>query len=409
MWNLARGIPLYWHLALDTTITHFFTIYLAHGGHFALAAAVSTGDSLLKLVFAVAGSAVAARTGLPTRVAWCRYLRPALAVAWLAAISLLYSEGSDLLVITAVIAFKVVLLVDGAFSADFPFVAQQAFALDLTQSASIQNIIWRGSLAVAPAFALSIVNRDVDIFYFVPVIVVLLGLSLFALQSVDETVLESGSAERSESDDVRSKRLFSSVMRNRLMRWGLVYQLVVNFAFGGVTYLLIVELKPTSNIALNGISALYLLFFVYQIAVMLMGDGAIPVTRLGGIVGIVALTAGLTIAIGSCTNFWLDITLCSSMGLLYAFELGAVQKVLISKLKGPQYLSYSALSKVCARLSSAASVAMLGFGVAMGVSPSSLLIMCGVVGLFGALLLKLCVPQASGRVASAQMSNEGGA
>ncbi|PMS36955.1 hypothetical protein B0G57_1454 [Trinickia symbiotica] len=409
MWNVARGIPLYWHLALDTTIAHFFTIYLAHGGHFALAAAVSTGDSLLKLVFAVPGSAVAARAGLPTRVAWCRYLRPALAVAWLAAISLLHSEGSGLLVIAALIAFKLLLLVDGAFSADFPFIAQQAFALDLSQSASIQNIISRGSLALAPAFALSIVNRDLDIFYFVPVIVVLLSLSLLALQSVDETVLASGSAEKSESDDARCKRPFSSVMANRLMRWGLLYQLVVNFAFGGVTYLLIVELKPTSNIALNGISALYFLFFVYQIAVMLMGDGAIPAARLSGIVRIVALTAGLAIAIGSCTNFWLDITLCSAMGLLYAFELGAVQKVLISKLKGPQYLSYSALSKVCARLASAASVAMLGFGVAMGISPSSLLIMCGVAGLFGALLLKLCVPQSSGRVARAQMSNEGGA
>jgi hypothetical protein len=409
MWNLARAIPLYWHLALDTTITHVFTIYLAHGGHFALAAAVSTGDSLLKLVFAVPGSAMASRTRLPTRIAWCRWLRLTSVVAWLAAIFLLCNEGTGRVVIAALVTFKVALFLDGALSADFPFIAKQAFALDLSQSASIQNIISRGSLAVAPAFALSIVNRDVDIFYFVPVIAVLLGLSLFALQSVDKTVRASGTEEKSESDHLHAKWPFVSVMANGLMRWGLLYQLVVNFAFGGVTYLLIIELKPTSNIALNGISALYFLFFVYQIAVMLMGDGAIPATKLGSIVRIVALTAGLAIAIGSCTNFWVGITLCSAMGLLYAFELGAVQKVLISKLKGPQYLGYSALSKVCARLSSAASVAMLGFCVAMGMSPSSLLIVCGVVGLCGALLLKFYIPQSSGRVASTPVSNEGGA
>jgi hypothetical protein len=174
------------------------------------------------------------------------------------------------------------------------------------------------------------------------------------------------------------------------------------------TNLLIINLKPTANAALNVLSALYFLFFTYQIVVLVAGDKAIPAKKLDNIVHIVFGTSVLSITLGTSSNFWLGMALCAAMGLLYAFELVAVQKVLISKLKGPRYLEYSALSKVCARIASAASVTLLGLGVGMGIPPSSLLIVCGSVGLCSALLLKKLNPEREWEARSGSVTDEEG-
>jgi hypothetical protein len=273
----------------------------------------------------------------------------------------------------------------------FPVPAQRG--LDLSQNSSIQNIIARAALAVSPAFALSLTNRKLTVLYFLPALVMLSCIGLSALRSIGKVTPPLEKAGHFPFDKGYRAMSFRSITSSGLMRWGFLYQLTVNFAFAGITYLMVITLKPTSDFALNGLSALYFSFFVYQIVVMFIGDNAIPATKLDNIVYIVCGTAILSIAIGASSNLWLSIALCSAMGLLYAFELVAVQKILISKLNGPGYLEYSALSKICARIASAASVALLGLGVGIGIPPSSLLIVCGLVGLCSALLLRATNPE----------------
>jgi len=398
MHKTARGIFLYWHLVLDTLISQFVAIRVAHSGQLGLAAAVSVTDSLLKITILFPGAQIASRVDLAERVRWSVWLRLMLLAAWL--ICLFVVEGDDALIVMAVafLFFKVLFIFDNAISADFLFAARGAFGIELSQAASIQSIVSRGTLAVAPTLGLSFVAHKLSFVYLCLPAAILSGAGVLTLLKMSKVASPSMQSLRIESEVGESRLRIWAIFRNEVMRWGILYQITGNFAFAGITYLLVIELAHSLGVGPNGLTAFYLVFFVFQLIVVVAGDKAIPVRNLSDISCIVITSGLLTIAVGSFRNMVFNIVLCSAMGLLYAIELGSIQKVLIAKLNGPLYLSYAAASKVCARVAAALGVGMLGAAVGAGVGPRSLLIVCGSMGVGSGLLLMLSNPERKRRV-----------
>jgi hypothetical protein len=221
MSKLVKGFFLNWHLALDTTITHYFAINLAQVGHFELAAAVSVGDSLLKLALALPGSIAASWTRPSVRVDWCVLFRATLVASWLTAISLLATSGPGVVVAAAFIIFKGIAIIDNALSADFQFFAKDALELDLSQTTSIQNIIARAPLAAAPAFALYLTENKFSVWHLAPMTVIFLCIGISTLRSIKNIAPSQEISKPSLRQGYRYAFNFKSIINSNLMRWGI--------------------------------------------------------------------------------------------------------------------------------------------------------------------------------------------
>jgi hypothetical protein len=393
MLRTARGIFLNWHLVLDTTITHFLAIYFSHAQRFDLAAGIVVADSVLKLVFALPCATVATQLRLAARVSACTYLRPGLTLLWLCAFTLCNSNFDISIVVTAFALFKALLIVDVALSSDFGFLAKDAFGIDLSQNNSIQNIVSRASIAIAPVFALSILNQKLNLIYAICLTLICTGIGASVLKSIHRfNKNQELPIEGPNEKPTTTSNLFT-IFNSNYMRWGMFYQLLVNFSFGGISYLLIVKVSSNLNSTMNELSMLYSFFFIYSVAISIFGDAAIPAHRLRNIVQIIATTATLSISLSIAMPSFARFILCAAMGVLYAYELAAVQKVLMPKLRGPDYIRYSALLKIGSRTASALAVAILGACVELGVPSTALFLACGLSGLCCALALYIADPE----------------
>ncbi|GLU34216.1 hypothetical protein WKR88_09250 [Trinickia caryophylli] len=391
MLKIATGTFLSLHLALDVVITQIFLIFFAMEGRYELAAAVPVADSLLKLTLALPGAAVASLCTQRQRLVLCSIIRPAATCIWIAAVESL-TRGQFHIAISLFLTFKLAAIIDGTMSSDLQFLARDAFGIDLTQQASIQNIIARGSLAIAPAIALKLNQGHLSPDGALPLLAAFSVGSFYMLRARLAPQANNTLSARKQGD---TTRLYSGigVFRNKLMRWGLLYQLTVNFSFSGITYLLAIELQGESNFSLNSLTIFYALFFSYQIAVMIAGDTVVPAKEIRHIVVIITLSATATIAVGITNENWLTLILCAIMGILYGFEIQSIQKIVIAGVRGPDFIEYCAWSKTCSRIASAASVAILGFAVGSGVPSPALLVVSGLLGCASALLLNIVNPE----------------
>lgn len=391
--RLIRGIFLYWHFSLDVIITQFLAIYFASEHRFDLAAGIAITDSLLKVFFALPFAAISSRLSLFVRVTMCAYLRPALTAVWLIALFLHNARADTALLIFVFVTFKLLALIDTALSSDFNFAAKDVYAIDLSQSNSIQNIVSRGSIAIAPAFSLAIVNRYLNVIYALGLTLLATAAAVVTLRSIYR-IKGRGKSVTHTSDTLRP--FMSSIfalIENTHMRWGFLYQIFINFSFGGINYLMIIKLNSTTNSLLNPMSAMYGLFFIYSIFISFLGDRVILATRLTNIPQIVAATGTLSIMLAIAPSLPVELVVCAAMGFLYAYELATVQKVLLPKLRGNDYIHYSALSKISGRAASAVGIAVLGACIQMGIPGTALFFACGISGLCCAFALHAFNPE----------------
>jgi hypothetical protein len=400
MKKIAQGLFLNWHLVLDTTITHFLAIYFARAQRFDLAAGVAITDSLLKLLFALPCASISTRLRVSARVNLCLFMRPTLTLIWLIGLSFGSIAATTSLIIAVFFVFKVLLIIDTAASADFIFLSKEHLEIDLSQSNSIQNIIARASVAVAPAFSLSILSHNLDIAYVISSTLIITTISAIVLKTAYRLNKLQEEFKKSTKTASFAGLNLSEICSNRYMRWGLLYQLFVNFSFGGITYLLIINISKNINSFANELSTLYIFFFVYSVAISFFGDKVIPAHRLRSVSQIITATGVLSIALSFSLSPSLNLMLCAAMGLLYAYELAAIQKVLMPKLRGFGYIRYAALSKTGGRAASASGVALLGIAIEMGIPSASLFLACGLSGLGCAFALHVANPERQ-RVVSA--------
>lgn len=388
-----RGIFLNWHLVLDTTITQFLAIYFAHIQRFDLAAAIAITDSVIKLIFTIPCATLSTRLDLLTRVNICAFQRPALAILWALGFLSFNTDTNIAIIIAIFVTFKILSIFDTTLSSDFVFLAKDSFGLDLSQSNSIQNIISRASLAIAPAFSLAILAHKLNIACVIGVTLVTIGISTTILKMVLRPQKDRQKGTGPTHNESPSMLRFSGIFGNDFMRWGLLYQTFVNFSFGGISYLLVIKISKNVSLAINELSTLYFFFLIYSVAIAFRGDFIVPARRLQNIAQTVAATAALSIALTISSSLSFNLMLCGAMGLLYAYELAATQKVLTPKLRGPAYIRYSALSKIAGRAASASGVAALGACIEMGMSSASLFLACGLSGLCCAFVLCLSNPE----------------
>lgn len=384
---------LNWHLVLDTTITYFFAIYFAHIRRFDLAAWVAVTDSILKLILMMPCAAISTRLGLPARLRLCLFLRPALTLFWLLGFSLHSANASITYMVVVFSLFKLLLIIDMASSSDFVFLVKDSFGIDPSQNNSIQNIISRASVVVAPIFSLSIINHQLGIIYAFSATIVITMVSTIILNNITKIAHNRPHKSATGNTESISSPSIFEIFRNHHMRWGLLYQTFVNLSFGGITYLLIINVSKNINPTINQLSILYFFFFLYSLAIALRGDAVVPARRLGNVAQVVAGTAALCIALSISRSPCINLILCGTMGLLYAYELAAIQKLLTPKLRGSGYIRYSALSKTGGRAASASGVALLGAGIESGIPSASLLLVCGVSGLCCAFVLHVSNPE----------------
>lgn len=393
MKNIVRATFLNWHLAFDTTITYFLAIYFAHIQRFDLAAGVAATDSMLKLILTMPCAALSTRLDLPARLHLCLFLRPMLALFWLLSFSLYSANVGITPTIIAFTLFKLISIIDAASSSDFSFLAKDSFGIDLSQNNSIQNIISRASVAVAPAFAIFIINNKLNIIYTIGATTAIATIGTITLSSITKTSKHRSCDPSTTTTESTPSPSFLDIFHNPHMRWGFLYQVFVNLSFGGVTYLLIINISKDMNSTINDLSILYLFFFLYSLAIALRGDCAVPARRLGNVTQVISSTAALCIALSISRSHSINLILCGAMGLLYAYELAAIQKLLIPKLRGSGYIRYSALSKTGGRAASASGVALLGMGIESGIPSASLLLVCGLSGLCCAFVLFVSNPE----------------
>ncbi|HTH75583.1 MAG TPA: hypothetical protein VL635_14375 [Trinickia sp.] len=293
--------------------------------------------------------------------------------------------------LTMFVAFKIISNIDFSLSSDFNFIAKDLHKIDFSQINSIQNIIARGSITLATAFSLQVVHKNFGLGYILCIALLAASIGTYALISIKQ----ASSQDKSHANKVGLTSItsnISTIIRNNHMRWGLFYQIIVNFSFGGMSYMMITRIDQNSNSVLNSLTIMYGCFFAYSTLVSILGDRAILATRLTNIPQIVAATAALSIVLAASPSFAVELIVCAALGFLYAYELATIQKVLTPKLRGSAYIEYSALTKMSGRAASAISIAMLGICVQMGIPSAVLFFACGVSGLLCAFALSASNP-----------------
>ncbi|MGN6319288.1 hypothetical protein [Trinickia sp.] len=390
--KLLHGTLLYWHLALDSFIIQLFAIYFSSIHRFDLAAAVAIIDSALKILFTLPLAAASTRILSSTRVNLCIYLRPTLTAFWLVALLFIDASLSTTALLAIFVAFKILTNIDFALSSDFNFIAKDVHKIDFSQINSIQNIIARGSITLATAFSLGVIHRTIDIGYILFCALLATSISTISLISIKQPINQKESYISNKINPTSMTSSVVTIIKNTHMRWGLIYQIFVNFSFGGMSYMMITRIDQSSNSVLNSLTTMYGCFFAYSTLVSILGDKAILARRLIHIPQIVAATAALSIVLAASPSFAIELIVCAALGLLYAYELATVQKVLTPKLRGSAYIEYSALTKMSGRAASAISIALLGTCMQMGIPSTVLFFACGISGLVCAVALSASNP-----------------
>jgi hypothetical protein len=177
------------------------------------------------------------------------------------------------------------------------------------------------------------------------------------------------------------------LMTNPYMRWGLAYQILANLAFAGISFLFLKELNPNGNAFFNEITILYFAFLLVQSIVLVFGEDIVPINRLSHI----SITMGICALAVICAALFpfgmARLIACFFVGLAYSCVLSGVQKVVTTKLRGDGYIEYVGWAQTAGRAISFSSTIFLGFCLSMGFSPSVLLAICGVIGVFSSYLL----------------------
>ena len=374
--KLISVFALYWQLSLDTVLTHVFVITFLITGFPAIAAFLMSIDALFKITLSVLMSRITLSIPPSIRGKVSATLKFSLIIIWFISVSQLSINKNSSGVFIPFILFKILLLLDSFVSAEFIFGLKQYFQVDLGQSTAAQNILIRASTFMAPALALIILKAPhASLVIFITAIIIYFSSILFL-----KRIFISSPDNQIKVSTVPLG--FSALMVNPYMRWGFAYQIVANLAFAGVSFILLKELKPHGDLFFNEITLLYLGFLLIQMIVLIYGEDVIPINKVSQITFSMGMCAtSVMIAALARSSLW-HLTACFVIGLTYSCTLTGTQKVVTAQLRGPGYIEYVGWAQMAGRFSSFTSTMILGFAFSFGFSPSVLLAICGLLGLF---------------------------
>ncbi|OJX10136.1 MAG: hypothetical protein BGO77_03210 [Caedibacter sp. 37-49] len=108
--------------------------------------------------------------------------------------------------------------------------------------------------------------------------------------------------------------------------------------------------------------------------------------------GILVCLNGLLIIIASMSNNLIRFLACGGIGIVYSYSLSAIHKILTNKLQVSGFVEYVGWVQTISRLTSLLITINLGWALGFGFSSSMLLMICGILGIFVAIILMLTNP-----------------
>lgn len=384
MYQLFIPFALYWHFILDVILTHVFAIVFFNKGLPVIASVTMSVDAILKMTMSVLIAHLIIKISPLRRGKVVAVIRVSLILIWAIAIFLIMAKNNSLMIMIPFVVFKLLLLIDSSLSTEFIFSLRDYFKIDLSQSFAAQNILIRASTTFAPAIALGILSSYFTTFALFLFAILANILSTFFLRKLFFKPRHSSLAHSSK-ETLSLKALFA----NSLMRWGFLYQIISNLSLGGVALLFLSELNTHGNIFLNEITVLYFAFLITQIATLIFGDRIIPANTVFHIELILALCGLFILGAGICHSGTVRLGICSLIGFFYSLSLSALQKIVTAQLQGTQFVGYISWAQTAGRLCSLASISLLSIFMSMGILATTLLVVCGVLGMSGAWLLML--------------------
>jgi hypothetical protein len=384
MFKLLNTFGLYWHFVLDIILTHIFVIAFLTAGYPTIAASLMTVDSFLKILSSVFISKLVVKIPIVTRGKICLILRFIMILLWISAIIQLPFNNISIALFAPFLIFKIVLLFDTTLSTEFVFSLRELFSVDLSQSAAAQNIIVRSFTALAPAIALLLLFTPyAKMGAFILAIILYLASLPCLIKIFFAPSLSINYTKSKPSDPLTLRQMLS----NKLMRWGMLFQLVGNLAFAGISFLLLSQLKPNGHLFLNEITILYTAFFIGQAGILLYGEGIIPANSTRGTAFIMFLSSLFIAAISFAHTSIIRLIFCVGIGITYSLLFSAIQKVVTTNLRGVGFVEYVGWAQTISRMAALSSTLLLGEALSNGISSSSLLILCGLMGMLGSALL----------------------
>jgi hypothetical protein len=384
MFKKIMCFTLYWHYLLDVLLTHVFVIAFLHMGYPFIASIFIATDSVFKIILSILIARMIKKLSPWSRGRLSLFCKCMFVILWFYALKNITASNILLSfsIIMPFLLFKFLMMIDNLMSAEFIFALRDLFKIDISQMTAAQLIFVRGGTAIAPAVALILLfkpNIQIMICIFVICIAVFsayyfrkIYFSPVKEQSVSNTLILS----------------LKNIIKNPFMRWGIAYQILANIAFAGVAFLLLAKLQQTSNFFLNDITLLYISFFIIQCWVLIFGENIIPVKTTLGMGFLMGIT-GLFVLIVSQFHGYIRLVSCLGIGVSYSISLSALQIILTSRLQGSYYTEYMGWSQTVGRLTSLVITTSIGFAMRSGFSSSTLLFLCGLMGMFSALMLQL--------------------
>lgn len=378
--KLLASFGLYWHILLDLILTHVYVIAFLNAGYASIAGLLMAMDAMFKATLMIFLSRVTVRFSPTMRGRLSVLLRFSLIGIWLISVSQLPINSISLSVFLPFILFKVISTVDASLSSEFVFLLEEYFHVSLSQSAAAVNILVRSGTAIAPAVALLILTTR---YTSLATSGLALVVGMISTMSLKKVFFSSHNAHHFQKREPVS---LCVIMKNSLMRWGLLSQFLVNLAFSGVAFLFLAKLKLHGDVFFNEITILYTVFFVVQSVVLIFGDAIVPGNKPLDMVWMIGLSAVLILFSGFSDGY-MRLGVCALIGFVYSLMLSAGQKIITARLRGRGFVEYSSWAQMIGRLTSFASTGAIGLMLSKGASSSMLLVLCGGVGVLGAFLL----------------------
>lgn len=373
---------LYWQYALDTILTHVFVIAFLKAGFSTTAAALMSLDSLFKIIFSVPIANLIAHIPSFLRGRISIVLKFFLVVIWFFSISMLLHKMHSFVMFILYISFKIILLVDSSISSEFIFLLRKYFKVDITKTVAVQNILVRSSVAIAPAIALIILT---SFYALIATFIVALFFFIYSIITFRNMFILSENPHPLKATPIS----LSNLLKNPYMRWGLMYQILGNLAFAGVSFILLKELKSNGHVFFNEITMLYSSFLVIQIIIYIFGDNAVLLENSKQIAYVVGLCGLSVFSAGFFHSEVVRLIFCVMIGFTYSFSLAGIQKVVTTKLDGSGYIRYVGWAQMAGRGCSFAVTIAFGYAMSVNIVARSLLMFCGIFGIVASGLLML--------------------
>ncbi|MBZ9657266.1 hypothetical protein [Phyllobacterium lublinensis] len=218
------------------------TFEFSKAGLFAFAFLVFNAAALIQILaqpILAIRLAYSAKPAKPAYIGCNRILIGASAVTCLLAVRASPETSLTLYMITAALG-----AVDQIFTGSYPLVAQRSYGVDYARTASLANLMGRGSAAVAPAIAgLGIANASAQM-------VVLLSLFLLGLPCVNAPYETQSRAAKQEQVHSKGRGIVAYLRAlPPWSKWFMVFTIGANLAFSSVAFVILSDARTSQSLA----------------------------------------------------------------------------------------------------------------------------------------------------------------